>query len=46
MDSTDWFDSTPPPLQEKPDKNHDDFGYKAPPKKTPPADDDKQLSRW
>ena len=46
MDSTDWFDSTPPPRQEKPDKNDDDFGYKAPPKKTPPADDDKQLSLW
>lgn len=46
MDSTDWFDSTPPTRQEKPDKNDDDFGYKAPPKKTPPADDDKQLSLW
>lgn len=46
MDSTDWFDSTPPPRQDKPEKNDDDFGYKAPPKKTPPADDDKQLSLW
>lgn len=48
LESTDWFvaPSLPESKTETPEKNDDDFGYKAPPPRKSHPDDDKQLLLW
>ncbi len=45
IDSTDWLVAPPLPKKKDKDEENDDFGYKAPIRKSHP-DDDKQLSLW
>lgn len=45
IDSTDWLVAPPLPAKKEKDDENDDFGYKAPVRKSHP-DDEKQLSLW
>lgn len=46
IDSTDWFDSTPPPGEGKPEQpDNPDFGYQAPQRKKH-TDNDAQMLLW
>lgn len=46
LDNTDWFDSTPPPGEGKPETpDNPDFGYQAPQRKKH-NDNDAQMSLW
>ena len=46
MDSTDWFVAPEPQPLKKDPEVEENFGYKEPPKKQEPEDDDRQLTLW